>query len=69
MEDGDELLTRKQVSKLLKVGVETLRVWERDGKIKAYYLTPSTEKESRVRPEDYRGKRYKKSEIEKLIQP
>ena len=65
LDSGDELLTRKQVCELLKVNAETVRLWEKQGRITAYYLTPGL----RERPEDYRGKRYKKSEVEKLIQP
>lgn len=64
----EEFLTVKEVCGMLKVGSGTLRRWEKAGKLKAYYLTTDLPLEG-APSHEFRGKRYKKSEINSLIKP
>lgn len=55
----EELLTRKEVAKILKVSYRTILNWENQGILKPWKLK-ATGRNARVR--------YKKSDIEKLIE-
>ena len=55
-QEGEQLIDITEASRLLGVSVQTLRRWDKAGKLKAIRL-PST-----------RIRRYRKSEIEALIQ-
>jgi excisionase family DNA binding protein len=61
----EQFLTVKETCEMLKVTDETLRRWEKRGRLTSYSL-PSTDGE-RTRPVDFRGKRYKLSEINALL--
>ncbi len=62
----ESFLTVKQTCEMLQTTPETLRRWEKLGKITPYFLTPP---EQRVKASDYRGKRYRLSDINKLLIP
>jgi excisionase family DNA binding protein len=55
--DNEQYLTITELAKLLNVSTQTLRRWEKEGKIKSYRLATTDRR------------RYKKSEVAHLIQP
>ena len=61
----DEFLTTKEVTQMLKISDDTLKRWENQGKIKPVFL-PSNNGE-RKRPSDYRGKRYRLTDIQAML--
>ncbi len=69
LKKDDEFLTRPEVCQMFHVKEGTIRRWEKSGKIKVYTLTASNMDEAKMRPEDYRGKRYKLSELKELLKP
>lgn len=67
--EQEKYISVAQACEILGVSDETLRRWEKRGKIHSYQLPTPNHTGERTRPIDYRGKRYKLSEIEAIVQP